>query len=61
MVRANNNVCYKADYVLSNASAPATMYELIGEDKISKHDKNRFALQVWCHRPGSGRNLQNFT
>ena len=42
MVRANNNVCYKADYVISNASAPATMYKLIGEDKISKYDKNRF-------------------
>ena len=28
MVRANNNVCYKTDYVISNASAPATMYKL---------------------------------
>ena len=42
MVRANNNVCYKADYVISNASAPATMYQLIGEEKISKYDKNKF-------------------
>ena len=33
-VRAHNRACYRGDYVVSNANAPATMLEMVGEEHL---------------------------
>ncbi len=33
-VRAHNGACYRGDYVVSNANAPATMLDMVGEEHL---------------------------
>ena len=44
-VETEDDTCYRAKYVVSNASAPATIHKLIGADKVAKEDVAKY--QTW--------------
>lgn len=48
LVRTKKGNCYAADFVISNASLPGTI-KLIGEDKLSSGERNRY--QKWKAGP----------
>lgn len=42
-VETDDDLCYEADHVVSNASGPATINKLIGADKVDKSDRDTYA------------------